>query len=312
MENTMNKLGWLVLLLMIITLGSCNSIRPFFIKNKKKEERKEKRVSKKIERKENKIEKKQEKVDEMKEAIVKVDSLPLIAKKDSLVIKPIDTFYANRMMYSKRIEYSTYQCKAKMHYESDKEKQNFNINFRIKKDTIIWASINAPIIGEVARAIITKDSVKAIERINKKSYLYSYDDIQKLINLEVDFNTLQELIIGNAIATNGEITDIKELGALSNIFIKGEDYTNQLTYTQGDSTLKQLQLQTSRPASSSSLLIVMNQYQTYDNRLLPINRQYTILDIKGAAQLGMEINKAEFDQVIDYPFSIPKNYTLQE
>lgn len=311
MVNITIRYKIIFLLMMMISFSACNSIRPFFIKNKKKEERKEKRAVKKIERKENKIEKKQDKVDEMKNTIARNDTLPLM-KKDTLVIKPLDTFYANHMMISKKIIYTTYQCKAKMHFESEKEKQNFNINFRIKKDTIIWASINAPIIGEIARAVITKDSVKAIERINKRLYLYSYKDIQKLINLEVDFNTLQELIIGNAIATEGEVTDIKELGALSNIFIKGKDYTNQLTYTQGDSTLKQMQLQTSRPSSSSSLLIAMNRYELFDARLFPTLRKYNILDIKGAIQLDMDINKAEFDGMIDFPFSIPKNYTLQE
>lgn len=311
MGSITNKSFLFIWVFITINFSSCNIIRPFFIKNTKKEERKGKRTEKKIERKENKIEKKQEKVDEIKNNIAKNDTLPTI-KKDTLIIKPIDPSYASSLMLSKKIIYTTYQSKAKMHFESDKEKQNFAINFRLKKDSIIWASISAPIIGEVARALVTPDSVKAIERLNKKLFLYSYQDIQKLINLEVDFKTLQEIIIGNAIATEGEITDIKELGILSNIFIKGIDYTNQLTYTIGDSTLKQLQLQTSRPSSSSSLLIALNQYQFIDFRFIPTQRQYNILDIKGAIQLDMDINKVEFDKEIDFPFSIPKNYKLQK
>ena len=301
----------LITIILSIMLGSCNTIRPFFIKNKKKEDRKEKRTEKKIERKESRVEKKQDKIEGLKNALSKKDSIPAI-KKDSLIIRPLDTAYANSMILAKKISYITYQCRAKMHFESAKEKQNFSINFRIRKDSIIWASINAPIIGEIARAIITPDSIKAIERVNKKSYLYTYSDIQKLINIEVDFNTLQELIIGNAIKLDGSFTDIKELGSLSNIKIRGKDYTNQLTYTKGDSTLNKLQLQMSRPTSASSLLIVLNQYGLVDNRLFAGQRQYNILDIKGALELDMEINKAEFDKTVDYPFSIPKNYKLQE
>jgi hypothetical protein len=298
-------------LLLIVLAGSCNTIRPFFIKNKKKEERKEKRTVKKIERKEEKIVRKQEKVADMKIGMAKSDSISQ-QKKDTLLKVGPDTAYANRIINQRKIQYTTFQCKAKMHFESEKEKQNFTINFRIKKDSVIWASITAPIIGEVARAIITKDSVKAIERINKKQYLYSYHDIQKLINLEVDFLTLQELILGNAIAINGEITEIKELGNLANILIRGKDFSNQLTYLKNDSSLSQIQLQTARPASSSSLLIKMNQYQPIGMQFLPIQRQYTLLDVKGAMQLDMDINKADFDLEIDFPFTVPKNYTLQE
>ncbi|MEN9339399.1 MAG: hypothetical protein RIQ62_711 [Bacteroidota bacterium] len=296
---------------MIVLAGSCNTIRPFFIKNKKKEERKEKRTVKKIERKEEKIIKKQEKVADMKIGMAKSDST-LQQKKDTLLKVGPDTAYAHRIINQKKIQYTTFQCKAKMHFESEKDKQTFIINFRIKKDSVIWASITAPIIGEVARAIITKDSVKAIERINKKQYLYSYHDIQKLINMEVDFLTLQELILGNAIAIDGEITEIKELGNLANILIRGKDFTNQLTYLKNDSSLSQIQLQTARPASSSSLLIKMNQYQPIGMQFLPIQRQYTLLDVKGAMQLDMDINKADFDLEIDFPFTVPKNYTLQE
>lgn len=308
---TQNKSLLIGGLLLIVLAGSCNTIRPFFIKNKKKEERKEKRTVKKIARKEDKIIKQQEKVADMKIGMTKSDST-LQQKKDTLLKVGPDTAYAHRIINQKKIQYTTFQCKAKMHFESEKDKQNFTINFRIKKDSVIWASITAPIIGEVARAIITKDSVKAIERINKKQYLYSYHDIQKLINMEVDFLTLQELILGNAIATDGEITEIKELGNLANILIRGKDFSNQLTYLKNDSSLSQIQLQTARPASSSSLLIKMNQYQPIGMQFLPIQRQYTLLDVKGAMQLDMDINKADFDVEIDFPFIVPKNYTLQE
>jgi hypothetical protein len=297
-------------LLLILVLNSCNLIQPFFIKNAKKEERKDKRVEKKIDRKEEKIEKKQEKLEEIK-GNAKLPP-PLSPKRDSLVVKTVDTQYAFLMINHRTIRYNSYQSKAKVHFESLNEKQNFTINFRMKKDSIIWASISAPIIGEVARAIITADSVKAFERINKRVYLYSYSNLQKLINLSVDFETLQRLIIGNAIAIDGEVTEIKELGNFSNILIKGKDYTNQVTVNRADTTLSKLQVQTSRPASASTLLITLSQYQLSDNRLLPFVRQYHILDMKGAIQLDMDINKADFDQPVDFPFNIPKNYKLAE
>ena len=306
----LNKRIFFLVFPFFILSGSCNTIRPFFIKKKKKEDRIEKRAERKIDRKESKIEKKQDKLAVLKNNLNKSDSAS-VAKVDSIVKLPLDTNYVGMMMRNKEIVYTTFQCKAKIHFESSSEKQNFSVNFRVKKDSIIWASITAPIIGEIARAIITSDSVKAIERVNKRSYMYAYADIQRLINVEVDFETLQNLIIGNAIEREGVITDIKNLGLLSNIFIKGDDFTNQLTYTLADSSLKELHLQTSRPSSSSSMLIKMNEYKWVDDRFLPTQRIYHILDVKGAIELDMDINKADFEKEIDFPFSIPKNYSLQ-
>jgi len=294
MGKFMNK-GLFTLLAVSLFMGSCNVFKPF-IKNLKKEERKEKRAERKA----------------VKGNLVTVviDSTSLV-KKDSMRLLPSDTLYARHIIDYRKIQYSTFQCKAKMHFESGDQKQNFTANFRLKKGEAIWVSISAPLVGEVARAIITPDSVRAIERINKRSYLYSYNDIQKIINIQVDFNTLQELIVGNAIATDGVLSDIKELGALSTIFIKGSEYNNQLTYNKADSTLKQLQLQTVRAVSTSSILIAYQNYEVHQSRSFPVLRNYHIQDVKGAAELTMDINKLDFDLPTELPFSIPANYKPQ-
>lgn len=297
----MNKNLLLLMFSLMLTISSCNFVKPFFIKNKKKEARKEKRDDKKEERKEKKEEKRSDN-----------DSTIKISKIDSLTIPSYDTSLARRIIQSKKINYTTFQSKAKMHFESAEEKQNFTANFRLKKDETIWVSIQVPIVGEVARAIITPDSVKAVEKINKKIYLYSYKDIQKLINLEVDFHTLQEIIIGNAINTEGEITNIVDVANLSTVFIKGTDYVNQIAFNKIDSTIKQLQIQTTRAVSTSSILISLSQYQNDGIRTFSNSREYHIQDVKGAALLNFDINKYEFDKDLDFPFVIPKNYKLQK
>jgi hypothetical protein len=243
-------------------ISSCHVVKPFFIKNKKKEARQEKRVEKKIEK-------------------GKIDSA--IVKKDLPAILPkFDTVLARKIINYRNINYKTFQAKTKMHYESGDQKQNFNANFRLEKNTKIWASISGFGI-EVARALITPDSVKAIDRFNKRYYLYGYKDLQKLINMEVSFKILQDIIVGN-------------------------DYSNQFTYNKTDSTLKQFQLQTTRSVSKSSVLVSLNNYQLLENNFLSTDRTYYIQDVKGAAQLNMEVNKIDIDKEIEFPFSIPANF----
>ena len=294
MQRIENKHYLILLLMSLFMLNSCHIVRPFFIKNKKKEARKEKREEKKETRKEEK-------------AIKKSDTTELV-KKAELKIPDYDTLLARKVITSRNVDYKTFQSKAKMHFESGDQKQNFTANFRLKKGEVIWVTISGFGI-EVARALITPDSVKAIERINKNAYVYTYKDIQKLINLEVDFSTLQDLIIGNSVATDGAITDIKELEGLSTIFIKGLDYTNQLTFNKIDSSLKQIQMQTMRSVSTSSLLISLSQYQREGEFYLSTQRTYNIQDVKGAARLEMDINKFDFNKEMDFPFSIPSNYS---
>jgi hypothetical protein len=282
-------------LLISFLFAGCKFVKPFFIKNEKKENRKEKRVEKK---------------EEKKTTALKSDST-VVVKKDTLHIPTYDTVLARKIIEYRKVDYKNLQMKAKMHYESDDQKQNFTANFRLKKNEVIWASISG--FGlEVARAIITPDSVKALDKFNKRVYLYTFKDLQKLINIDVDFGTLQDIIVGNAIAVDGKIVDIKELLGISTFFIKGADFVNQLTYNKSDSTLKQIQLQTMRPVSSSSILVNMSNYKREEKFILSTLREYHIQDVKGAAELSMDISKFEFDQEIDFPFKVPPNYKQQK
>lgn len=288
----MNK-SVLVLLttILIIFSSSCHIVKPFFIKNKKQENRIVKRIEKKVEK-------------------GKLDSSYIskpITTTPKVVTTLFDTVIARKIIKHSLINYKTFQSKTKMHYENGDQKQNFTASFRLEKDKKIWASISG--FGlEVARAIITPDSVKAIDKFNKRYYLYSYRDIQKLINMEVEFKNLQDLIIGNAVGLDGKISDVKEINSLMSIFISNADFSNQLTFNKTDSTLKQIQLQATRSISKSAVLISLNNYQLLENKFISTDRTYYIQDIKGASQLNMEVNKIEIDKDIDFPFSIPSNY----
>jgi hypothetical protein len=281
--------------LLLILVSSCKFVKPFFVKNEKKENRKEKRVERK---------------EEKKGPPLKLDTTDVV-KKDSLHIPAYDTLLARTIIKYRNIEYKNFQMKAKMHYEAADQKQNFTVNFRIKKNEVIWASISG--FGlEVARAVITPDSVRAVDKFNKKVYLYTYKDLQKLVNVDVDFATLQDIIIGNAFSVNGAITNIIELADISTFFIKGSDFVNQLAFNKSDTTLKQIQLQTMRPISSSSILVNFSDYKIEENHKLSTLREYHIQDVKGAATLSMEINKFEFDKEVEFPFKVPSNYKLQK
>ncbi|MBL7774136.1 MAG: DUF4292 domain-containing protein [Chitinophagaceae bacterium] len=280
---------------MAIFINSCTLLKkPFFIKNNKKEDRKEKREEKKLEK---------------DIAKGKIDSTILI-KKDSLLIFPTDTQLARNFLALRTIPYQTFQGKAKMHYESLEDKQNFTAYFRMKKDSIIWVSITAFEV-EAARAIITKDSVKALDRINKNYYIYTYNDIQKIINLQVDFKTLQDLIIGNAVAVDGNITEVKNVQDFLTTFIKGTDYTNQITFNKADTSLRQIQLQTQREVSKSSLLISMSGFTRENNIYFSTLRDLNIQDIKGASTLTIDFKKFDFEKEIEFPFNVPSSFKLK-
>ena len=68
----------------------------------------------------------------------------------------------------------------------------------MKKDSIIWASVSSFGI-EGIKFVATRDSLKFIDRLNKKYFAGNYDTLSRMLNAEVDLEILQSLLIGNSV-----------------------------------------------------------------------------------------------------------------
>lgn len=91
------------------------------------------------------------------------------------------------------------KAKVSISYETPTDRQGFSANVRMMQDSVIWVSI-APLLGiEVVRAVITPDSLKLVDRFNKRYYLGSFDRLNELLDVNLDFTMLQSLITGNNI-----------------------------------------------------------------------------------------------------------------
>src|ERR1043165_2055158 len=66
-----------------------------------------------------------------------------------------------------QFDFTSLTAKAAVEIATDKETTSFDVNIRMKKDSAIWLSIT-PLLGiEVARVLVTRDSIRILDRINK-------------------------------------------------------------------------------------------------------------------------------------------------
>lgn len=86
--------------------------------------------------------------------------------------------------------------KAKVYFETPKMSDSFKMHIRMKKDSIIWISATFYNM-EVARFLMTPDSVKMIDRKNEKYYLGDYKYIANRFNVPLDFELIQSIFLGN-------------------------------------------------------------------------------------------------------------------
>ena len=99
------------------------------------------------------------------------------------------------------IDFKYLKAKSKIAIVKDGKTDNVGANIRMKKDSIIWLSVTWGIVGEVARALITKDSA-FISALNQKTlkreyHKYSFAELSQEYNFDLNFNIIQSAIIGS-------------------------------------------------------------------------------------------------------------------
>lgn len=226
--------------------------------------------------------------------------------KDSTVVKPVDVTDKLNAIRSKQVTFNTFSGKAKTKLAINGDANDVTLNIRINRDQKIWISITAIAGIEVARALITPDSIQVINRFQsiylKKPFSYVY----RYAGKQVNFRTLQSLILGNAIGEtlnpdakfSAEGFNTAVTGNLQGLVYKlllGPDM--KVTQTN----LKDLM-------AGQTLQVVNKVFIQADNRVIPSQ-----IDIASAAPgnkvlVNLRFTQAEFDRILEYPFSIPKSY----
>lgn len=204
--------------------------------------------------------------------------------------------------------FSTFSGKAKMQYEGRGQKQEFTTVFRIKKDETIWASVIAlGGIVQVARVMITPDSFKLINYLEKEIMMMPLSEASKVLPAPADFATLQNLVVGGVLRKTGTPTDATDLGNLLSLQVEEENFVQQINYNKADTTVQTLQMRTANTAGPSGIISFSN-YQLVNSRKFPMNRNINVVNSGEQHSLEMSFNKADFDLPVDFPFALPKNY----
>jgi len=210
-------------------------------------------------------------------------------------------------LLNQKIDFSTFSAKSSIAVRTSKGHQQLSANIRMHKDQDIWASVIALGIAEVARALITPDSLRAINRINKKAYELSYEQGLQLIKAELEFPALQNLLIGNPLLDHATILSVKEAEDAFIILQEKQGLTQELTYETATKNLIKQELRA--PEKQFRCVIDYAGYQPAEgNRRFAANRRLHIENRGDTVSVEMGYSKLSFDQPVKTEFEVPDSY----
>lgn len=239
-----------------------------------------------------------------------------ITKKDSIVaINPTlqsaeDSSIFIRETYSglktQTISFNTFSAKIDVDYVgSNGKKEHVNVNLRIYKDSLIWASVTGLFGIEGLRAYITKDSIKMINKLDKIYTGRSVAYLQEVTALPLDLTSLQDLIIGNPVFLDSNIVSYTKSGNTISLLSIGEWFKNLITISDGamqHSKLDDININRNRTCDLS--------YDDYENKKgvnFSAKRRITVSE-KAKLDIKLDFKSYNFNETLSFPFSIPKNY----
>ena len=92
-------------------------------------------------------------------------------------------------------EWTSLNSKIKINKEG--QETTINAQIRIKKDSVIWISVKAPLGIEVFRTMITPDSIYYMSRMNKTYFVKNISHIKEVVKADVPFIKLQEILFAS-------------------------------------------------------------------------------------------------------------------
>ncbi len=115
--------------------------------------------------------------------------------------------------YMKENEFTFDWISAKANVESDFEdkKESFDIRLSMRRDSAVLISIQYLLGLQVAKILITKDSVTFVDYVHKTFFQGDIQYINDLLNADLDFELVQAVLFGNSASFHDDEAKLKPL-----------------------------------------------------------------------------------------------------
>lgn len=210
-----------------------------------------------------------------------------------------------RAHYDNQLRFKTLSGKLKIAYTEGGSTQTISVSLRMEKDKAIW--ISAPL--GIVKAYITPNRVSFYNKLQNEYFDGDFSYLSNLLGAPLDFEQVQNLLLGQAIfnlreqkyemeitAGNYELKPMK-VGPLFKILLQIESQN-----------FKMASQQLSQPLKRRLLQINYLQYQKINKWIIP--DEIAIATIEGDQRntIDIEYRNMEFNQNLSFPYKIPNGF----
>jgi hypothetical protein len=234
--------------------------------------------------------------------------------------------YVFELLKKNELKYQWLCGKFSASIDIDGKEHSINGQVRTRKDSIIWVTLSPALGIEIARILISQDSVKFLNRIDNTYLCSDFKLINDNLNSGFDFDMLQALFVGNDLSYyendkfKASVDDMMyRLNTIGRRKLRKYVRTSnenlkiliQSIWVDPENgkirkvNIKELNKENKKLEVEYSGFIAVN------NQLFPSHIKYKI-DAEKKINISLEFSRVKIDEPTNLPFTIPEKYTRMQ
>ncbi len=233
-------------------------------------------------------------------------SKPVKPAKPATEVRPAD-FLVKKLSSHDLSGIQTMSARAQIYAEGEGQSINANVNLIWIRDSVLW--LNVKKLGiEAARALITKDSVYLINRLDKTYSVKGLESLERQYSLPAGFPLLQQAVLASAwffpdVLLQSDVKD--ELHRLS-----GANERHGVEYRLEEGSFAMRTETFIQPRESRTITLGFGNYKKLAGAgMFPYLRSIEAYSPEtGSLRLELELSDVDIETPKSYRFEIPEHY----
>ena len=206
------------------------------------------------------------------------------------------------------IHFNTFSAKIEVDYlDGDGKKYNVTAHVRMLKDSVIWISVRAILGIEGLRALITRDSVRLMDKQNNLYTARSVAYLQEVTALPLNLSSLQDLLIGNPVFLDSNIVSYNQSDDAITLLSIGDFFKNLLTIDKSSRKLESSKLDDLDELRNRTCYLDYSDYEDKKGVNFATKREISVAE-KKKLDIKLDFKQIDFNETLSFPFTIPKNF----
>lgn len=201
--------------------------------------------------------------------------------------------------------FNTLQSRLKISYNKSGKEQSYTVNFRAKKDEVLWISA----MFSVVKALITPEKVSFYNKLDNTYFEGDYKYLSDILGTELDFDKVQNLLLGEALLSlNAASYEVSVYEDSYKLQPKKQLELFDVLFLLDPIRFKIKSQQISQAKASRHLQIDYLTYQEVEKQIIPELIKISAVEAKAETIIELEFKVVTLNENLSFPYNIPSGF----